>query len=233
MPHSVRIGIVGDRNPENPTHLGTDEAFRHAARHLGLDLRTRWIATATLGSAVERTLADYQGLLVSPGTPYESAQGAVNAIHWAREADVPILGTCGGFQHMILEYARNVLGISDAAHAEEHPDAPHLYVTPLSCSLVGRTESITVLPGSRAFRVYGQGEALERFYCSFGLNPAHRSEIEQAGLRTSGLDRNGEVRIMELPGHHCYFGTLFVPQMSSTAERPHPMVLSLLKSAAR
>ncbi len=89
-----------------------------------------------------------------------------------------------------------------------------------------------MLPGSRAFQVYGQAEVQERFYCNFGLNPAHQSEIEKAGLHSSGLDKNGEVRILELANHRFCIGTLFVPQMSSTPERPHPLVLSLVNTAA-
>jgi len=233
MPRPVTIGVVGDRNPGNPTHLGTEESLRHVGNRLGVDIRVVWKPTANLVSAAERKLSDCQGLIVSPGSPYQKPQGALNAIRWARETDVPVLGTCGGFQHIIIECARNVLGVADAAHAEEQPDAAHLYVTPLSCSLVGQTEGVTLMPGSRAFRVYGQGEVRERFYCNFGLNPAHRSEIEAAGLHTSGVDKNGEVRIMELSNHRFCFGTLFVPQMSSTRELPHPLVLSLVSTAAR
>ncbi len=232
MPQSVSIGIVGDRNPEYPTHIGTEEAFRHVGNRLEIELRSSWVPTSTLSSGAERKLGNFHGLLIAPGSPYQSTEGALNAIRWARETNVPLLGTCGGFQHMIVEYARNVLGVTDADHAEEHPDAAHLYVTRLSCSLVGKTERVTVLPGSRAFQVYGQGESQERFYCNFGLNPARRSEIEKAGLHTSGLDQNGEVRIMELPRHRFFFGTLFVPQMSSTPAHPHPLVLSLVNMAA-
>ena len=133
---------------------------------------------------------------------------------------------------MIVEFARNELGVADADHAEEHPDGRHLFVTPLACSLVGKTEPVTVLPESLAWRAYGKGESMERFYCNFGLNPSRRAEIEAGGLRTSGLDRNGEVRIMEDSRKRFFFGTLFVPQMSSTVEHPHPLILSLGKAAA-
>lgn len=232
MPRSVRIGIIGDFDAKNPTHVGTDEAFRHAGGTIGIDVQAEWVPTVHLSDSASHALAPYRGVLVAPGSPYRSMGGALNAIRWARENAVPILGTCGGFQHMIIEYARNVLGVADADHAEEHPTAPHLYVTALACSLVGRTEPVTITPGSRAFEVYGTGESVERFYCSFGLNPKHRREIEDGGLRISGLDRNGEVRIMELPRSQFFFGTLFVPQMSSTPEHPHPLLFSLVRAAA-
>ena len=233
MPHPIAIGIIGDRNPENPTHVGMDRAFLHSAKHLGVDPRVAWVPTPDLVTAPERSLSAYSGILVSPGSPYRAPEGALNAIRWAREIEVPLLGTCGGFQHIILELARNVLGVSDAQHAEEHPEAAQLYVTPLACSLVGQSERVRLLGGSRAREVYGQEEVTEKFYCNFGLNPAHRAKIEGAGLRTSGLDKTGEVRVMELPGHRFFFGTLYVPQMSSTPERPHPLVSSLVRSAGQ
>ncbi len=232
MPRSVRVGIVGDRNTKNPTHLGTDEAFRHAGKTLEIDIHVGWVPTTRLADFAERELARCDGVLVAPGSPYQSMEGALNAIRWAREKDIPILGTCGGFQHMIVEFARNVLGVAGADHAEQHPQAEHLYVTPLACSLVGKTEPVTILPGSHALRIYGKGESEERFYCNFGLNPAHRRAIEEGGFRASGIDRNGEVRVMEHARNRFCFGTLFVPQMSSTPERPHPLVLGLVEAAS-
>lgn len=77
-------------------------------------------------------------MLISPGSPYVSTAGSIAGIQWARENDVPLLGTCGGFQHVVIEFARNVLGIRDAEHAETSPDASELVVVPLACSLVGQ-----------------------------------------------------------------------------------------------
>ena len=232
MPRSIRIGVVGDWDPKNPTHIGTNEAFGHTGRYLGVTVEVDWIPTVSLVDKVKGARTPYGGILVAPGSPYRSMEGALNAIRWAREDDVPLLGTCGGFQHMIVEFARNVLGVKDADHAEEHPHAAHLYVTPLACSLVGQTELVSITPDSRAFRTYGKSESVERFYCSFGLNPSRRSEIEESGFRSSGFDRNGEVRIMENNRNRFCFGTLFVPQMSSTPAEPHPMIVGLVKAAS-
>ncbi len=232
MPAPVRLAIVGDRDPRYVTHVGTEAAFLHAARALGLDLRVDWVPTSRLESSAASSLRAYRGILIAPGSPYRSTEGALRAIRWAREEDVPILGTCGGFQHMVIEFARNVLGVADAEHAEEHPTAGPLYVTPLACSLVGMTERVILRDGTRAFRIYGRSESDEQFHCRFGLNPEHRSEIEEGGLRTSGVDRTGEVRVMELPRHRFFLGTLFVPQVSSLPDRPHPLILALVGAAA-
>jgi CTP synthase (UTP-ammonia lyase) len=104
-------------------------------------------------------------------------------------------------------------------------------ITPLECSL-GKMEEVRLTPCSRAFEIYNSPRTLERFYCNFGLNPAYRTELEQAGLHTSGFDSNGAVRILELPKARLFMATLFVPQASSLWNRPHPMFNSLLLSAA-
>src|SRR5512144_2095765 len=111
---AVTIAVLGDRNPEYPTHRELDAA-------LGLmpaDVDARWLPSPQAESAAE---AD--GLWVVPGTPYRDGDAVLEALRLARSEGLPILGTCGGFQHMLLEFARNVAGLVDAAHAETDPDA--------------------------------------------------------------------------------------------------------------
>jgi CTP synthase (UTP-ammonia lyase) len=224
----IHIGIIGDYNRDNPTHVATDQGIRDAAESLHVQsLNTVWLAT----DQVHR-FSDYQGLLCSPGSPYNSLEGALLGIQCAREKEIPFLGTCGGSQHLVLEYARNVMGIREAGHAESDPCSPCLFITPLSCSLVGKTMEVNVKSGSRAAQIYGATQAVERYYCNFGLNPAYRERLERAGLAISGTDSLGEARIMELPEHPFFLGTLFVPQASSTREAPHPILMNWLRAAS-
>jgi CTP synthase (UTP-ammonia lyase) len=137
---------------------------------------------------------------------------------------LPLFGTCGGFQHVVLEYARHVLGFVDAGHAEYDASASRLFITPLSCSLVGTTMAVQLEPGSRAALAYGATEATERYYCNFGLNPTHEDDLIAGGLMVTGRDANGEARVVELPHHDFFIATLFVPQTSSTPEAPHPLI---------
>lgn len=125
---------------------------------------------------------------------------------------------------MLVEYARDVLGVVDAEHAETSPDADTLVVTPLSCSLVGQTHPVRLLPGTRAAAVYGHAEAAESFWCNYGLNPAYRPLFEESGLRASAVDEEGDVRAVELDGHPFFLGTLFLPQMTSAPGKPHPLL---------
>lgn len=227
----LRIAVVGDYQPNHETHPATTAAIGHAAAELGVDVEIEWLATDTLPGAAGRLLG-YHGLLIAPGSPYRSLDGALEAIAVARERGLPLLGTCAGFQHLVLEYARNVMGLVEAAHAEYDPDASVLFVTPLSCSLRGQTFAVRVVADSRAGRAYGTAVATERYYCEFGLNPAFIGRLEAAGLAISGTDTTGEPRIVELPSHPFFVGTLFVPQTSSTSTHPHPLVRTLVAAAA-
>ena len=147
---------------------------------------------------------------------------------------MPLLGTCAGFQHVVIEFARSVLG-ADARHAEYEPDAPgpSLFVTPLACAVAGQTLEVAVRPGTRAAAAYGGATAIERYYCRFGLDPARRDELVAHGLCVSGTDTTGETRIVELPGLRFFVATLFVPQVASTPDRPHPLVSAFVAAAAR
>ncbi|WP_051318284.1 glutamine amidotransferase-related protein [Cohnella thermotolerans] len=125
--------------------------------------------------------------------------GALNAIRYARTNCVPLLGTCGGFQHMVLEYARNVLGLADADHAEENPSASVLMVVPLTCSVSETTNTFRLVPESRVAALYGKEEIEETYgTCNYGVNPAWAPLLEQNELRTVGVDTEGVSRIMEL-----------------------------------
>jgi CTP synthase (UTP-ammonia lyase) len=124
-----------------------------------------------------------------------------------------------------------VLGIRDADHEETAPQSRHLVISKLVCSLAGRTETVTVAPGSLARRWYGKDEAAEQFRCNYGLNPEYSETLRRGELRVSGTGPDGEARIVELPGHRFYIATLFLPQLSSTPDQPHPLIVAFLRAA--
>ena len=133
---------------------------------------------------------------------------------------------------MIVEIARNVLGIEDADHAETSPDAPRLAVTPLACSLVGQSHPVRVAPGTRAAALYRAELVVEEYWCNYGVNPAYHGALERAGLTPSGVDADGEIRIVELRGHPFFIATLFLPQRRSAAGRPHPLLAGFAAAVA-
>src|SRR6476620_1365544 len=137
-----RVGLIGDYNPEVPAHRAIPPALHLAAERVGAAVEPVWVPTATLTGDVPRRLADYAGLWCVPASPYANTDGSLTAIRVARDSGRPLLGTCGGFQHALLEYARHVLGLAEADHTEIHPDAALPLMAPLACSLVEQTGPI-------------------------------------------------------------------------------------------
>jgi CTP synthase (UTP-ammonia lyase) len=227
----LNIGVVGDYRPDAASHRATSAALDHAAEAQGIEVEVTWVPTREIGSSEEPVLGGFDGLLVAPGSPYRSMDGALSAITRARTGNVPLLGTCGGFQHVVLEFARNVLGVADAQHAEYDPYASELFVTPLSCSPAGQQMAVDVRSGTRAAASYRRSKTTEQYYCNFGLNLDYVDALTVGGLLVSGVDDEGEPRIIELPGHRFFLATLFVPQMASTPGSPHPLLASFVQAA--
>ena len=229
MKRVTRIAILGEFDPAFPPHRATNAALAHTAATLRVDVDAGWVSTA---DATIEAMRDYDGIWIAPGSPYKSLVNTLAVIRHARERLIPCLGTCGGCQHIIVEYARNVLGFKDAHHAEYDPYASELFVSELQCSLAGRELRIDLVPGSRVARIYGTTDAVERYYCNLGVHPDKVPLLRNGPLRITGSDAEGEVRVVELPDHPFFVGTLFVPQMRSTPERPHPLVTAFVRAAA-
>jgi CTP synthase (UTP-ammonia lyase) len=169
----ISIGIIGDFDATNETHLATLPAIEHAALALVVIVSATWILTKQVESDGVGVLASLDALVIAPGSPYRSLKGALSSIQHARVNDIPLLGTCGGFQHVVLEFARNVLGLEDAHHAEYYPYASTLFITPLTCSLAGQTMAVHLRAETKTAAAYGVQTAEERYYCNFGLNPEY------------------------------------------------------------
>jgi CTP synthase (UTP-ammonia lyase) len=225
----IQLGIMGDFDALNGTHTATNDALDHAAKKLGIPLRYEWVATERIEPEFDAICGLYHGLLIAPGSPYKSMQGVLKIIEYARLQKIPTLGTCGGFQHMIIEFARNVLGIQDADHAESNPYASKLVINPLTCSLKGQPLEIKIVDkNSLAYAVLQTDTIIENYYCNFGLNPEYQQQIHEAGFSMVASDEHKEARMVELKEHPFFIGTLFIPQANSTDEKPHPIVTALL-----
>ena len=223
--------ILGEYDPDSETHRATDAAIRHSLVGLNAELTASWISTETIKEA---DIVQAHGLWVAPGSPYKDLSQALQAIRLARENLIPCLGTCGGFQHMVLEFARNVLGFADARHAEYDPDASRLFISALSCSVVGKELRVRLQPHTTAHTLYGRDEVVERYYCTFGVNPEYSDTLAgNRDLVISGRDINGEIRIIEILDHPFFVGTLFVPQTKSRESVPHPLVSGFMQAVLR
>lgn len=230
MPDVIRIALVGDYDPAVPAHQAIPRALALAAAATGVPVAHVWVPTEEI--TADTRIAPYDALWCVPASPYRSTDGALRAIRFAREQGRPFLGTCGGFQHAVLEYARSVLGWADAEHAETAPDAALLVVTPLACALVEALGGVRFRRGSRLREAYGADEAREGYRCRYGLNPAFRDALTAGPLRVAAEDEAGDVRAVELDGHPFFVATLFQPERAALRGEMPPLVAALVRAAA-
>jgi len=227
----AKLALVGDYNLNVPAHVAIPQALRLACEATGAKIDWTWIGTGMVCDA-SRELAGYDGIWVVPASPYRNMAGALAAIRHARENRLPFLGTCGGFQHALIEVARSLAKIGDADHAESNAGGANLIVTQMACSLVGYAGDLTFTPGSRLHEVFRGQPAHEEYHCAYGVNPAYRTRLESAGLRFTGFDVNGEIRAAELPDHPFFVGTLFQPERSALHDRQHPLIQAFVRAIA-
>jgi CTP synthase (UTP-ammonia lyase) len=232
MNASIRIGLVGDHDADVPAHRAIPRALTLAAAARGVAVAYEWVPTEEITSA--RRVAGFDALWCVPASPYRNMEGALRAIQFAREERRPFLGTCGGCQHAVIEYARNFLGWTDAEHAETAPEAARLVITPLRCALVEATGKVRFVPGSRVAAAYGGPEAVEGYRCRYGINPAFRVMLASGPLRVSAEDEEGDVRAVELdPGCHPFFvATLFQPERAALVDKLPPLAAAFVSAAA-
>ncbi|MFC0228098.1 CTP synthase [Serratia aquatilis] len=229
MKTQVRLALVGDYKPEAVAHQAIPIALQLTASHLDIDIQPQWLPTETLTDT--SVLRDYDAIWVVPGSPYRNDEGVFMAIRYAREQNVPFLGSCGGFQYAVVEYARNVMGWFDAGHAETDSGG-RLVIAPLSCSLVEKSGTVVFMPDTLIASAYGKLETQEGYHCNFGVNPEFVADLAQHPLIISGYDTEGDVRSVELPGHRFYAATLFQSERAALRGELSPLIVTLVRAAA-
>lgn len=230
MQRNITVGLIGDYSESVPAHRAIPPALQRAAGALHREVAFEWIPTEEVTS-VSR-IARFDGLWCVPASPYRSMEGALLAIRHARESAVPFLGTCGGFQHAVVEYARNVLGWADAQHAETAPGAARAVISPLACALVEATGVVRLFPGSRIAAAYGVSETTEGYRCRYGLNPEFQAALVAGPLRAAADDETGEIRAVELDGHPFFVATLFQPERAALRGESAPLVTAFVGACA-
>lgn len=229
MTTRLSLALVGERDERIVAHRAIEAALPLVARSLGVAIAHRWLPTDTITDAA--ALRGLHGVWCVPGSPYASMEGALLAIRHARARGLPFLGTCGGFQHAVVEWARHVLGWADAEHAETAPDAALPVITLLACSLVEAGETVRLVSGSRIAQAYGSTQASEGYHCRYGLNPAFRAELLKGPLIACAFDATGEVRAIEHTDHPFFVATLFQPERAALRGEAPPPVLAFARAA--
>jgi CTP synthase (UTP-ammonia lyase) len=226
---SLQIGLIGDRNDDVVAHRAIPLALRMAADACGVEIEPVWVLTEQVGDGA--ALAEFDGIWCVPASPYRSMEGALTAIRVARERHVPFLGTCGGFQHTVIEYARNVLGWTDAEHAETSPEAQRQVIVPLLCSLVEVADAVQLTAGSRLAKAYGATSIIEGYHCNYGLSPDFRQVLDKGPLQINAVDDANDVRGIELNDHPFFVATLFQPERGALQGRLPPAVHAFVQAA--
>jgi CTP synthase (UTP-ammonia lyase) len=230
MQTNVLIGLIGDYDAAVPAHQAIPIALQLAAASAAMEVKWQWVPTEEVRSVAR--VSAFDGLWCVPASPYRNMEGALLAIQYARERGRPFLGTCAGFQHAVLEYARNVLGWADAEHAETAPNAARPVIAPLACALVEATGTVRFFPNSRLAKAYGTGEAIEGYRCRYGVNPAFQAVLVSGPLRAAADDATGEVRAVELNDHPFFVATLFQPERTALKGQLPPLVAAFVQACA-
>jgi CTP synthase (UTP-ammonia lyase) len=232
MVGKLRIALIGDYNAKVIAHQAIPEALRMSGEAVGRPVEGIWMHTSSLKNPSVQ-LEGFDGIWCVPASPYANTDGALEAIRFARESGRPFLGTCGGFQHALIEYARNVCGLHDAEHAENNPLAAFKLITPLSCALVEVTGEMSLEEGGLMKKAYGRSRVTEGFHCSYGLNQDHAAVVLSKDLRATAHDSEGEVRAVELAGHPFFVATLFQPERRALRGEVPPLVRAFVAAAGQ
>jgi CTP synthase (UTP-ammonia lyase) len=219
----IRVALVGDFSQEVTAHKAINECFRLAKKSQPME--PSWIRTDTIIPGDESQLAPFQGIWCVPASPYLSTEGALWAIQYARTYQVPFLGTCGGYQHALLEFARNILNLKKAGHTELDSSTKMPLLDRMQCPLVEKAQTVLVTDPEFS-RLYGAGSGLEKFHCRYGLNAEFEHLFTPTPLRIAARSEDGQARAFMLAEHLFFVGTQFQPERLALANSIHPLVSS-------
>jgi CTP synthase len=242
----VRIGLVGKYNELQDAYKSIWESFVHAGAMNECRVIVEPIHAETLENlkgSPAKYLGHLDGILVAPGFGERGIEGKYAAIRYCREQNVPFFGICLGMQSAVVEFARNVCGISDAASTEVSPDTlnPVIDLMPeqKTITIKGGTMRLGaykchITEGSKAFEAYKTDDISERHRHRWELNNAYLEQLEASGLRATGVNtESGLVEIIELPKHKWFVGVQFHPELKSTVETPHPLFVDFVKACLK
>ncbi|MDE6928494.1 MAG: CTP synthase [Muribaculaceae bacterium] len=238
----VTIGLVGKYVELQDAYKSINEALLHAATYADHKLNLVYIHSEKLTEAdVDEKLSGMDGVVIAPGFGQRGIEGKFTALRWCREHNVPTFGICLGMQCMVIEFARNVLGMADANSTEMDSKTAYPVIDLMdeqkSISNLGGTMRLGAYdcvfrPGSMAARAYGSEQVRERHRHRFEFNSDYRNAFEQAGMECVGLNPDtGLVEVVEMPSKRWFIGTQYHPEYSSTVLSPNPIFKSFIQAA--
>lgn len=247
--HRVEIALVGKYIDLPDAYLSVTEALRAGGFANDAKVGIRWVAAddCRTPEGAQASLEGVDGVLVPGGFGVRGIDGKIGALRWARENLVPTLGICLGLQSMVIEYARNVLGLEDASSTEFDPDSTHPVIATMAEQLaivggdgdMGGTMRLgayeaQLTPGSVVAKAFGTERVSERHRHRYEVNNIYREQLEAAGLVISGTSPDSSlVEFVELPAdvHPYYVSTQAHPEFKSRPTRSHPLFAGLVAAA--
>jgi CTP synthase len=240
---TLRVGIIGKYVTMPDAYLSVGESIRHAGFGVGARTIIEYHEAERVPSELDADrLSQLDAIIVPGGFGERGIEGMIATARIARENDIPYLGICLGMQVQVIEFARHVLGLSDAQSTEfsHSSSAPviSLLAEQIDVTDLGGTMRLGAWPamlreGSIVAELYGTTVVSERHRHRYEFNARYRDQFEAAGLHCSGNSPDGRlVEFVELPGHSFFVGTQAHPEFKSRPDRPHPLFLGLIKAAA-
>ncbi len=237
------IAVVGKYADLPDAYLSVREALRHAALDAGCALEVQWVRSEDIErDGPHAWLERAHGVVVPGGFGPRGVEGMIQAARYARERELPYLGLCLGMQALVIERARNALGLDGADSTEFSPDSPHPVIDLMpgqrNVNEMGGTMRLgnyacVLAPRSKAAAAYGAPEVDERHRHRFEFNNSYRETLQAAGLLASGLSPDGDlVEIVEDADHPFMVGVQFHPEFRSRPERPHPLFRAFAQAAS-
>ncbi|MCL6266472.1 CTP synthase [Flagellimonas myxillae] len=239
--NKVTIGLIGKYVELQDSYKSILESFIHAGAANEVKVEVRSIHSEHLTvNDIDKKLMGLDGILVAPGFGARGIEGKIMAVRYARENDVPFLGICLGMQMAVIEFARNVLGLKDANSTEMKPNTPapvislmeeQKLVTDMGGTMRLGSWDCHLLEGSLVHQVYGDTEIAERHRHRFEFNNDYKTQMEEAGLKATGLNpKTGLVEVIEIPSHPWFVGVQYHPEYRSTVANPHPLFVGFVKA---
>jgi CTP synthase len=242
----ITIAMIGKYTKLRDSYLSIIEALKHASATTGVKPHLRWIESSELEDLdikeIGKQIADVDAAIILPGFGKRGAEGKIKAIKYLRENDIPTFGICFGFQLMVIEFARNVIGLKDANSVELDPSTHHPVVDLLpsqrNIGFLGGTmrlgaRAIKLLKGSYVYKAYGRDIIIERHRHRYTVNMKYIDLFESCGFRISGIseDKDGDVvEFMELVSNKFFIGTQAHPEFRSKPLNPSPIFVFFLET---
>lgn len=238
----VKIGLVGKYVELPDAYKSIVEAFVHAGAKNECKVKLEYIHSEGINSGnVKDKLAHLDAVLVAPGFGSRGIEGKIDTIKYVRENNIPFFGICLGMQCAVIEFGRNVLGLTDANTAEIDAESPHPVINLMedqkNVDEKGGTMRLGAYPcdlkkGTKAYLAYGKPHISERHRHRYEFNNSYLAQYEAAGMIASGINPNSNlVEIVELKNHPHFIGAQFHPELKSTVANPHPLFIKFVAAA--